>query len=1290
MRIFISSPLVGLKEIREEIIKNEDRLGVSFSAMEKSFLSSPNLPKEECLEHLRNSDYMILIIGPEYGSIDLEMGSSFTEIEYDEAMKLGIKVFPFVKADSIDSWMPQDSEERVRQKHQNFLQKIKARHILCAFKDAETLLTEVAPSIEQYKERLSKPYSPFVDYRDYFYAFLDNKERLFRHDYNFVGRDSEMIEINDFLKSSKKVLTITGRGGIGKSKLIYEIAKQHESLKGEWSRFIFIKENVRFDDDVLKKIPSGKSVIVLEDAHRYSQLSNVLAIFRNRDLADRIKLIITLRPSGCDIVRMNLSQILELFLVQEMPELKELKIKDTEKIVSGLLENDHFLIKSVANITKDCPLVTTIGSRLIAEKKISLLKNDKEFRRIILDKFLEEYLPLLKDVLSDRLLRYIAALSPIRPEDKVLIQTLSRILKVHESEIIGKLGELENSGLLLRIGSLVRIVPDLVSDHILYEACVSHQGVSTPFPKEVYSEFSNEYTSNLLRNVSELEWRIKNDNKKITLLDEVWEDIYEKFKNSNNYERFNLLTRIEKATIFQPQQALSLVEYAMKYPSKNKKSKNVLLRGLADWTHDDVLRKLPDILKSTGYHLDYLRKTCELLWELGKEDKRELNPHPDHPIRIIQDIAGYRNPRQPVIFKNCIVDFLKDLIHRPDFYRHKDSIFPIIDAMLRKEGTYTFSDTEGFAIQPYILNAKALIPIRKRAIKILEGLFLQQKYPDAITKAFLSLRNGLNYSTGSFGRVISKAEENQWVSEQIEILKIVRKGLKKNKAVSLRVIVKKDLEWFARHARHSKVKNLVKDIFSLINTEEYNFRLYKSLFGNFPDFWGTETDYDNRQKIYEEQLSLSASEIIQKEKVPYRIFKKVEIALKKMDSYGLKPNPNHLLSKIVQMSSKIGLSLYMSVLNKPKSTLVIYSSSLLWPLRGIIPDKDFDVLINRGIATKNHQIILNILHAYAWGGFLPKLNASDINNLKRIKSLGIRDINAYLVNVITNLGKFFPAEAKSLLLEVPVESDWADAFCGSINNTYGIPLSGFNKSELTRLLNKLIKLNIFKGQHYHAEDLLKQIGHIYPDIVISFLLKRLKFSYKKESRNQDYAPLPYLGFDNMLFDPLKITEFSKHIKQVRNLTLYSYGKDTFWLPKLFQTISNNYSDLSIEILYEWIKSKNNKKLIGISLLLKEIEEDFLFKQCKFIGELIYEASLISDDCFKRVKSNLFSVAVGVERVYGRGQPPPKLVKLKEDSIKTAGSFVTTHPAYKFYTEIADYAEKTIKDDLNRDEESSHG
>ena len=61
--------------------------------------------------------------------------------------------------------------------------------------------------------------------------------------------------------------------------------------------------------------------------------------------------------------------------------------------------------------------------------------------------------------------------------------------------------------------------------------------------------------------------------------------------------------------------------------------------GLYD--HDYVQVRVGPVLRVCAHHREWLYRACELLWRLAQSDLRETNPHPDHPVRILCDLASY-------------------------------------------------------------------------------------------------------------------------------------------------------------------------------------------------------------------------------------------------------------------------------------------------------------------------------------------------------------------------------------------------------------------------------------------------------------------------------------------------------------------------------------------------------------------------------------------------------------------------------------------------------------------------
>lgn len=98
--VFISSTFIDLKQERQEVARALKNRGVEPNALDVQSASSQT-PRKKILDGIKESDFIILIIGDRYGSIIPEMtGSSsisITHWEYIEALKRGKPIIAFLK-----------------------------------------------------------------------------------------------------------------------------------------------------------------------------------------------------------------------------------------------------------------------------------------------------------------------------------------------------------------------------------------------------------------------------------------------------------------------------------------------------------------------------------------------------------------------------------------------------------------------------------------------------------------------------------------------------------------------------------------------------------------------------------------------------------------------------------------------------------------------------------------------------------------------------------------------------------------------------------------------------------------------------------------------------------------------------------------------------------------------------------------------------------------------------------------------------------------------------------------
>jgi hypothetical protein len=117
--------------------------------------------------------------------------------------------------------------------------------------------------------------------------------QLLDFDTTLLGRNSEFAALDEFLgDASKRVAIISGRGGIGKSKLLHDWAVSHDT------ECMFLKDQPLWYEDSEKEIPVNCRVLIVDDAHRLETLGNVFQLIRDTAKHHSLKLVLSTRPGS--------------------------------------------------------------------------------------------------------------------------------------------------------------------------------------------------------------------------------------------------------------------------------------------------------------------------------------------------------------------------------------------------------------------------------------------------------------------------------------------------------------------------------------------------------------------------------------------------------------------------------------------------------------------------------------------------------------------------------------------------------------------------------------------------------------------------------------------------------------------------------------------------------------------------------------------------------------------------------------------------------------------------------
>jgi hypothetical protein len=156
LRVFVSSTYEDMIDYREavrESLTNIEQLPVGM----EQFVSTPEKSLDVCLSEVRRCQLFIAIVGMRYGSVDDETEKSYSELEYEEAVKNGIPVLAFIIDENECPVLPKfvDTGELAK-KLKNFKNTLNNKSYVSRFKSIDNLKELVTRAVKKQVEDTTK------------------------------------------------------------------------------------------------------------------------------------------------------------------------------------------------------------------------------------------------------------------------------------------------------------------------------------------------------------------------------------------------------------------------------------------------------------------------------------------------------------------------------------------------------------------------------------------------------------------------------------------------------------------------------------------------------------------------------------------------------------------------------------------------------------------------------------------------------------------------------------------------------------------------------------------------------------------------------------------------------------------------------------------------------------------------------------------------------------------------------------------------------------------------------
>jgi hypothetical protein len=296
----------------------------------------------------------------------------------------------------------------------------------------------------------------------------------------FHGRKSELTEIANFLSSNKLFALIHGAGGIGKTRLLFEIG-QLQAISGDWQVLwanvaSMESNNVWFRTMLVER----KTLLLIDEPESELHIRTLLEQIAYLGSRCKWKVVFTVRSPKDPVLRLLKNAKIKS-KVQEIV-LDRLPIASAADMCFELLSRGKFRSESeewrknvalkLANLYDQHPVWMSLAVYVFEEK--GNLRNIPESSEDLAEFYLEEIVKAqtkYSHQLVINILRWVALLHPVNLENEAVIRTIVSEIDINEKSAVRTLlAWLVSRHVLVKRGArnrLVEIKPDVISEYIL-------------------------------------------------------------------------------------------------------------------------------------------------------------------------------------------------------------------------------------------------------------------------------------------------------------------------------------------------------------------------------------------------------------------------------------------------------------------------------------------------------------------------------------------------------------------------------------------------------------------------------------------------------------------------------------------------------------------------------------------------------------------------------------------------------------------------------------------------------
>jgi hypothetical protein len=773
------------------------------------------------------------------------------------------------------------------------------------------------------------------------FAPLLKPNRTFHHRLAMIGRREWLTLLDAFIEEKDaRVFLLISRGGLGKSRLLYEWSREFAQRHQGWTlRFV---SDSPADFAAALDGTSKPLVLVFDDAHRFDEVRR--SLFGQLPPRKDVKLLLALRPGPMDQIEGELvGSGFDTTQILRPDQMKRLNSEQALQLAESALgpELAERFRLAVLSLSRDVPLLAVLAAELLKRGELAEkdLAHTDAFRIRVFEGLLQEARPVEDRFGATRtrdFLRLLAVLAPVKVDAEFLKRAAAFLRGDTEpNHVADILSALDQAGLLLTTGAGVRVSPDLLSDHLAYAACYNTRGRDTTFAERVMAHFPPDEFPRLMQHLAEAEWHACRENDSAdSVVEPLWRVFVEQFEASSFYARAEKLKAWANIAHLQPRRTLRLAELAMRLDTAPKDEHARMWFRKWD-THSHVLEGLPSLLKPLAEHHDeYVAPCLDILWQIGRDLLAPPFNSQSHPITKIGEIAKFQRWKRFDI-QDEVLNWIERLLSGNECVNRANKPGWLLTQMLNPffatgvEDNWMTGNTFHWRTVPINLDNTA-----KCRDRVLAALRAVAKRGDAaLTLAAMSVLEHAMPRAYLGPSAIPATFAERWLLERKKALAVLAAIIRDSSSPVIHFRARRILLQSTRYD-DPQFRAACREVYATI-PDSLDFRIVRAAVGNhWDEFEGSKRDdwQDQAKHRWDEFVRSTSEAILVTWPKPEALVANLEQRDQELTALGFQPNFWAILQNIAEMNAEIALALASTLIAQPANPLGRFLDALVTPI----------------------------------------------------------------------------------------------------------------------------------------------------------------------------------------------------------------------------------------------------------------------------------------------------------------------------------------------------------------------